>query len=301
MKVLITGVSGFVGSHLARHLLERQYEVAGTFIRDKPRLPGVELYEADLLEPDALAGALEATAPEAIVHLAGLSHIGDSWSRPARYFQVNIVGTENLLQAASGVRMVAASSAAVYGEVPEEEQPIPESRPPAPHSPYAWTKAAMERLVLAQGAVVARSFNITGGGQIPTFALPAFAEQLAAIQRQNLSPVLRVGNLAARRDFLHIQDAVEGYRLLLEGGEAGAVYNLGSGEAVSIEDALGRLIAISGLQAEVEIDESKFRPVDLPLLQADIGRLRGLGWSPCRSLDDALRDLWQAASSQPLE
>ncbi len=296
MKVLITGVSGFVGSRLAEHLQERGYEVAGTFIRERPRLGEVELYEADLLEPEALERSVAGAAPEAVIHLAGLSHIGDSWSRPGRYFQVNVLGTENLLKAAAGVRIVVASSAAVYGEVLEEEQPIRETRLPAPQSPYAWTKAAMERLALFQGAVVARCFNITGAGQATTFALPAFAAQLAAIRRDGLAPVLRVGNLAARRDFLHVDDAVEGYRLLLEGAEAGTVYNLGSGEAVSIEHALERLIAISGLRVEVEIDESKFRPVDLPLLRADIERLRGLGWSPARSLEEALRDLWQAAA-----
>ena len=296
MKVLITGVSGFVGSRLAGHLQERGHEIAGTFIREPPELPGVELYEVDLLEPEALGRSIARAAADAVIHLAGLSHIGDSWSRPARYFQVNVVGTENLLKAAAGVRMVAASSAAVYGDVSVEEQPIPEIRLVAPQSPYAWTKAAMERLVLSRGAVVARSFNITGAGQATTFALPAFAAQLAAIHRQSLPAILRVGNLAAKRDFVHVDDAVEGYRILLEEGEGGTVYNLGSGRAVSVEHALERLIAISGVEAEVTIDEGKFRPVDLPLLQADIERLSGLGWSPAKSLEDALRDLWEAAA-----
>ncbi len=296
MRVLITGVSGFVGSRLAGYLQGRGHEVAGTFIREPPELPGVELHEADLLDTEALARSIDAAAPEAVVHLAGLSHIGESWSDPALYFQVNVVGTENLLQLAAGVRLVAASSAAVYGEVPEAQQPISEERPVAPHSPYAWTKAAMERLMLLQGAAVARSFNITGAGQAPNFALPAFAAQLAAIRERGLPPVLSVGNLAARRDFLHVDDAVEAYRILVERGEPRTVYNLGSGEAVSIEEALQRLIALSGIEVRVEIDESKFRPVDVPLLQADTRRLRGLGWRPERSLDNALRDLWQAAS-----
>jgi GDP-4-dehydro-6-deoxy-D-mannose reductase len=296
MRVLITGVSGFVGSRLAGHLQGHGHKIAGTFIREPPELPGVELFEADLLDTEALGRSIDAAAPEAVIHLAGLSHIGESWSDPALYFQVNVVGTENLLQAAAGVRLVAASSAAVYGEVSDEEQPIPETHPVAPHSPYAWTKAAMERLVLLHGAVVARSFNITGAGQAPNFALPAFAAQLAGIQRSDLPPVLSVGNLAARRDFLHVDDAVAAYRILLEQGEAGAVYNLGSGEAVSIEEALLRLIALSGVEAQVEIDESKFRPVDVPLLRADIRHLCGLGWRPERTLEDALRDLWQAVA-----
>ncbi len=298
MRVLITGAAGFVGSQLSRRLAAEGHDVAGTYIGAPPDLAGVELYEADLLDPAALAQAVAKARPEAVVHLAGLSHVGESWRRPAEYFRVNVLGAENMLRAAAGARLVAASSAEVYGAVPEREQPIPESRAVAPQSPYALTKAAMERLALAAGAVVVRSFNIVGPGQASRFALPAFAGQLAAIHAGRQRPVLQVGNLAARRDFLHVEDAVAGYRAVLERGEPGGVYNLGSGQALSIADALERLIALSGVEARVEVDEARFRPVDLPLLAADGSRLRALGWAPQRTLDDALRDLWAASASR---
>lgn len=295
MRVLISGISGFVGSRLADHLTSGGNEVAGTYIHETPSLVGVELYEADLLDLSALQRVVEGFQPEVVVHLAGLSHVGESWSHWGEYFRVNTLGTENLLRAAKGVRTVAASSAEIYGQVPEEEQPIAEDRAPAPQSPYAMTKAAAERLALMQGAVVVRSFNIVGPGQAPNFALPSFAGQLAAIQRQERAPVIRVGNLAARRDFVHVDDAVGAYELLLERGDPGEIYNLGRGQAYGIGEALERLVVVSGIDAAVEVDPDRVRPVEIPLLLADIDRLRALGWSPTRTLDDALEDLWATA------
>lgn len=293
MRVLITGVSGFVGSHLARYLAARGHRVSGTYIRGTPDLDGVELFDVDLLDAPALARVVAASEPEVIVHLAGLSHVGDSFSRPADYFQINVLGTENLQEAAPGIRLIAASSAEVYGAVPEADQPIAESRLPAPQSPYAMTKAAMERLVLTRSAVIVRSFNIVGPGQLQTFALPAFALQLAAIRARCQEPVLKVGNLSARRDFIHVDDAVRAYERLLAPTEEGGIYNLGSGEAHSIEEALARLIEISGVSPEVKVDPDRCRPIDLPLLQADNRRLQRLGWVRSKNLDDALRDLWR--------
>ncbi len=298
MHVLVTGISGFVGPRLARHLLERGDRVSGTYLVDHPAFPeaaDVRLFEVDLQDSAALERAVREAAPDAIVHLAGLSHVGESWSRMPDYFRVNVLGTENLLAVAAGRPVVIASSAEVYGLVPEEEQPIAEERTVDPRTPYALTKAASERLALLRGAVVARAFNLVGPGQSPKFALPTFAEQLAAIGRREREPVLRVGNLSARRDFVHVDDGVEAFRLLAEKGERGGVYNIASGRAFSIDQALERLMAVSGVAARVEPDPERMRPVDLPLLQGDAGRLRALGWDPRRTLDDALADLWAAA------
>lgn len=293
MRVLITGVSGFVGYRLARHLLERGHDVAGTYLRDRPEIPGAELVDLDLGDAVLLETTVRRLAPEVVVHLAGLSHVGESWSRPGDYFTVNVLGTENLLRQLSGIRVLAASSAEVYGHVPEGEQPIPEDRPVSPQSPYALTKGAMERLVLAtDGGIVMRSFNIVGPGQAPNFALPAFARQLAAIRGGTQEPVLRVGNLTARRDFIHIDDAVEAIELLAREGTPGSCYNLGSGAAFSISEMLARLVAVSGVETEIAEDQARYRPVDLPLLRADNRRLLALGWSPGRDLDSALSDLW---------
>jgi GDP-4-dehydro-6-deoxy-D-mannose reductase len=296
MHLLLTGVGGFVGSRLARLLLAHGERVSGTFFDEVPRAPGVTLYEADLLDAAAMAAAVRAAAPDAVVHLAGLSHVGESWTRMAEYFRVNVLGTENLLAAAAGRRVVVASSAEVYGVVPESEQPIGEQRQLDPRTPYALTKAAAERLALGRGAVVARCFNLVGPGQSARFALPAFAAQLAAIARGEREAVLRVGNLSARRDFVHVDDGAEAYRLLAERGRPGETYNLASGRAFSLAEALDRLVGIAGVPARIEIDPERVRAVDLPLLAGDAGRLRALGWKPRRGLDEALADLWTEAS-----
>jgi GDP-4-dehydro-6-deoxy-D-mannose reductase len=220
----------------------------------------------------------------------------------ADYFRVNVLGTERVLAASAGVpKVVVASSAEVYGAVPEAEQPIGEDREPAPASPYALTKAAGERLALEAGAVVVRSFNLLGAGQSPTFALPSFARQLAAIARGDREPVLRVGNLSARRDFVHAGAGAEGYRLLAESGRAGEIYNLASGEASSIEQMLDRLVAIAGVTARIETDPERLRPVDVPLLCGDAARLRQLGWDPFAGgggVDAALAELWREAREE---
>ena len=298
MRVLISGVSGFVGRRLARHLVESGDEVAGMATERDFAIAGVKLQVADLLEPSSLAAAVERFDPEVVVHLAGLSHVGESWRRVAAYFDVNVLGTENLLAASRGRRFVLASSAEIYGPVPEAEQPIPEERPVAPPSPYAVTKAAAERLALRAGrAIIVRSFNLVGPGQSHRFALPAFAVQLAAIRDGRQEPVLAVGNLEARRDFLHVDDGVAGYRVLAERGEEGQVYNLGSGEDWSMRQALDLLMDVAGVAARVEIDPLRFRPVDLPLLRADTRRLRALGWAPRRGLREALQDLWEEVAA----
>ncbi len=294
MRVLLTGASGFIGSRLARALTAEGHEVWGTTLSGGAVPAGIAALELDLRDERQLAAVIEAARPEAIVHLAGLSHVGRSWSAPGEYFQVNVVGSRNLLAAAAGRRLLVASSAEVYGAVPEAEQPIGEDRPLLPGTPYALTKAALELLARPGGATVVRAFNVVGPGQSTDFALPAFAAQLAAIRAGSRAPVLSVGNLAARRDFVHVDDAVEAYRVLLARGEPGAAYNLGSGEAASVEEALSGLIELSGCAVRVEPDPARFRPLDVPLLVADAARLRALGWRPRRDLAAALADLWQA-------
>lgn len=298
MRVLITGIAGFVGSRLARHLLERGDQVSGTYLDVAPVMDGVDLYEADVADRDAVERAVRAAEPDAIVNLAGLSHIGDSWDWQLMpgYFWVNIVGTENVLAAAAGRPVVIASSGDVYGAVPEAEQPVPEDRPIAPQTPYALTKAAAERLAAARGAVIVRSFNLIGPGQAPKFALASWAAQLAAIRKGEKEPVLEVGDLSTARDFVHVDDGAAAYRLLAEKGERGGVYNLATGKATRMREALQRLIEIAGIApGGIEVREGVYppRPFDVPCLSGDASRLRTLGWTPERTLDDALSDLWK--------
>ena len=296
MRVFVTGAGGFLGPHLLQELRRRGHEVAGSYLGHRPQFDGIELYEADLLDRASLLRAFGEAQPDAVVHLAGLSHVGESWNRIAEYFDANVLGTENVLAAAAGRRVLVASSAEVYGLVPEEEQPIREERPLAPRTPYALTKAAAERLALRAGAVVVRTFNLIGPGQARTFALPAFAEQLAAIAR-GAEPVLRVGNLTARRDFVAVEDGARGYAVALERAAAGDAYNLASGRAWTIREALDRLLQVAGLEVRVTEDPARLRPVDMPLLCGDARRLRELGWRPESSLDDAVARLWRSIAA----
>jgi GDP-4-dehydro-6-deoxy-D-mannose reductase len=293
MRVLVTGVSGFVGHHLARTLVARGHEVSGTFLDESVQIPGVALHPLDLTAgpervASELASAVAAARPERIVHLAGLAHVGRSWQEMPAYFRVNLLGTEAVLAAAGDVPVLLASSAEVYGVVPEPEQPIAETRVPAPVSPYALTKAAGERLVLARDGIVMRAFNMTGPGQSPRFALPAFAQQLAAIEAGRQPPTLMVGNLEARRDFVHVADGAEAMALLVEAGRRGGTYNIASGRACSIREALDLLLAVSGVAVEIALDERYLRPSDIALLCGSAEPLARLGWAPRRPIVDAV-------------
>jgi len=295
MTLLITGITGFLGSHLARSFIDAGEEVHGLATDIGSEIAGAELHDADLLDVEALRRVIESSQPEAIVHFAGLSHVGESWRRPGDYLRINFTGTWNLLDAAGDVPVVFASSGEVYGKVPEDEQPIREDRPLDPRSPYAMTKACAEELALRHGGIVMRFFNIIGPGQSRKFALPSFADQLAAIRRGEQEPVLRVGDLSPRRDFTHVADAVAGIRTLVERGERGGVYNLATGEDHSIQEVLESLRRISGVGCEIERDPARMRPVEIPLLRGESARLRELGWRPRRGLDDALDEIWREA------
>ncbi|MEM1178676.1 MAG: GDP-mannose 4,6-dehydratase [Acidobacteriota bacterium] len=301
MRILITGVTGFIGSHLGRYLRDLpDVDVHGLAAHaEPPSHLGVPVVNADVTDQGALVSVIERLEPDAIIHLAGLSHVGESWKRPGDYLQVNFGGTRNLVHAAAGRTVVFASSAEVYGNVAESEQPIREERPLDPRSPYAMTKACAEQVALDHGAIVVRSFNTIGPGQGRHFALPSFASQLAAIQRGDQEAVIHVGDLSPRRDFLHVADAVRGYEAVLRRGERGHVYNLASGKAHSIQEALDALRRISGVEAQVERDPARVRPVDVPLLSGDIRSIGELGWTPELSFEDALADLWRDILEHP--
>lgn len=298
MRVLVTGAAGFFGRHLCRHLAAAGDTVVGTCLHGEAVPEGSELHELDVRDGAAVHALVARLRPDAVIHLAALSHVGDSWRRPDAYFQANVLGAEQVFRAAAGARLLFVSSAEVYGLVPDELQPIREDQPVAPRSPYALTKAAAERLAAAAGAVTARCFNLLGPGQATTFALPSFAAQLAAIERGEREPVLRVGNLAARRDFVHVADAAAALRLLLERGAAATTYNVARGEAHSIGELLDRLRTLSGLAVRLEPDAALMRPVDTPLLCGRAERLSLLGWSPRLPLDTALAELWAEARAR---
>ncbi len=297
LRILVTGATGFVGRRLAERLAAAGHWVGAAAI-DQQELPfAAERFAVDIRNADSLSAAVGQFVPDRIVHLAALSHVGESWRRIPEYFAINVLGVENVLGAARGCPVLFMSSAEVYGLVPDAEQPIVESRALSPRTPYALTKASAERLALAAGATVVRSFNLIGAGQAPNFALPSFAAQLAAIER-GAPPQLSVGNLSARRDFVHIEDAVSALVQLAEAPQPGAVLNLASGVDHSIAELLERLIALSGQTVSCAEDPEKLRPVDVPRLCGDASRLRVLGWEPALGVDRALADLLAEARAR---
>lgn len=307
MRVLVTGAAGFVGSWLVRGLVADGHVVIAAgqqghaFPDDRG---GAEWVGMDMASDESVRETVARAAPEAVFHLAGQASVGDSFRDPLGTWDVNATGTLRIASALPrGARLLLVSSAEAYGAVPEDEQPIGEDRPLRPCNPYAASKAAAEMAALQAGGpggvdiVVARSFNHTGPGQDTRFALSSFARQLALIRAGDAEPVLRVGNLSARRDLLDVRDVVRAYVRLMERGEPGGVYNVCSGHARAMAEAVDELVEISGTRARVEVDPERVRPVDVPLLLGDNARLRALGWAPEIPFRQTLSDLleWQAA------
>jgi GDP-4-dehydro-6-deoxy-D-mannose reductase len=303
---LITGAAGFAGSHLAELALEEGAEVCGTLLPgartdNLARLGGpVRAVPCDLTEPGAAARVLTEVAPDRVFHLAGVSVVGTSWANRAEVLRQNLDGTFQLLEGlrARPVPCLLVSSAELYGAVPESAQPISETQPVAPLSPYALSKACQELYagyyVRAERVpiVLARAFNHVGPRQAPGFVWSDIAYQVAAIEQDRRPPVLEVGTLTTRRDFTDVRDVVRAYWMALEQGTPGEVYNVASGRAVSIQEVVDGFLALASRPIEVRVAADRVRPIDLPLLLGDAGRLRArTGWKPQIPLEQSLADV----------
>jgi len=308
VRVLVTGAGGFVGGHLVEFLRAEHpdWEIHGVVL---PRAgiswsgaAGLNVLEADLDDPPAAAGVLDAVRPDRIVHLAGQSSVHLSWLDPGGTLRTNVLGIVHVLDAARdrGLRpaVLVVGSAEEYGMVDPSEIPIRETTPLRPSSPYAVSKVAQGALALLYGpaggmrVVLTRTFHHTGPGRGEAFAESSFARQLAEVERGLRPPVLQVGNLEAVRDFADVRDVVRAYWALLEHGEAGGVYNVCSGRGRPIRELLDLLLSASGARVEVRIDPARLRPADVPVLVGDCARLRAAtGWAPAIPLERTLREL----------
>lgn len=254
----------------------------------------------DICDLDSLAQAIEAARPDVIFHLAA---IVDTVETPSvdELTRVNVGGTETLLAAATqhapGARIVFTSSAFVYGSTTPEEQPIDESQALLPLTPYGESKVAAEKAVLdfvAAGgdAVIARAFQHTGPGHVGAYALSDWAEQLARLKATGESGAIATGNLDVERDYLDVRDVATAYIALAERGERGRIYNVASGEPVTMRALLEGLIAASEVDATIETDPARLRSVDQPSVYADVSALKGdTGWNRAYSLEQTLADL----------
>jgi GDP-4-dehydro-6-deoxy-D-mannose reductase len=306
--ILITGIGGFVGSHLADSLVQdRTINVVGIIHPTHPvqhleERSQITIYREDILKPASLKRLLRKISPEEIYHLAGLAHVHESWKYRKETIQANFMGTFHLLEAcrklSSFPKVLLVGSAESYGIVAEDKQPISESFPLSPSSPYAVSKIAQETLgqLYAQSeklpVYLCRSFNHTGPRQKETFVCSAFAKQIAMAENEQAPAVIEVGNLTARRDFSDVRDVVQAYQSILKYGLRGEPYNVSSGSAVSIEGILQTLLSFSKRQFEIRVDRNKFRPVDMPLLLGTYEKLQHqTGWEPRFQIRTTLSDL----------
>ena len=310
MNVLITGITGFAGSHLAEYILAHHpgVQVHG-IIRWRSRMDNVasilgkvELHEADLKDMVSLKKVLAASRPERIFHLAAQSFVPTSWRLPAETFMINSVGQINLFESILDLkldpRIQIAGSSEEYGMVHPDEVPMKETNPLRPLSPYAVSKVAQDLLgyqyFKSYGLKVIRTrgFNHTGPRRGDVFVTSNFSKQVAEIEKGKREPVIHVGNLDAKRDFTDVRDMVRAYWLAAEKGEPGDVYNLGSGSAISMHQLLEMLSSLSRTKFRIQVDPDRLRPSDVQILLADASKFRALtGWAPTIPFEKTLSDL----------
>jgi GDP-4-dehydro-6-deoxy-D-mannose reductase len=314
-KAFITGISGFAGNALARFLLETgEYHVSGTYHSDKGLASldtiasQLSLHKVDLTKRQEIDSAVAQIKPDIVFHLAALASPAQSFTDPVLTFSTNTLGEINLLESVktrnqSIEKIIVISSAEVYGLVASQDLPLDEETSLRPVSPYAVSKIAQDFLGLqyyltAKLPVIrVRPFNHIGPGQKKSYAVAAFASQIALIEKDKQDPILHVGNLTARRDFTDVLDIVKAYELLAVKGRDGEVYNVGSGKSYEMSDVLSRLVALSKKEIRIEVDPDRFLPIDIPDNRADISKItRDTGWVPTISLDESLRnvlDYWR--------
>ncbi len=310
MRVLITGITGFVGSHLAEYALTQEgVEVYGT-VRWRSRLDNVEhlldrikLVDCDLRDGVAVRRTLEEVKPDYIFHLAAQSFVPTSWKAPAETFITNVISQLHILEAIRELglrdtRVHVAGSSEEYGMVYEHETPITEENPLRPLSPYAVSKVAQDLLAYQYHqsygiyTVRTRAFNHTGPRRGHVFVESDFTRQVALIEKGKKEPVIEVGNLEARRDFSDVRDIVRGYWLSLEMGEPGEVYNLGSGKAITIRELLDLILSFTDIEIEIRQVPERMRPSDVMLLVADYTKFhKATGWEPTIPLERTIEDL----------
>ncbi|MCC9077318.1 GDP-mannose 4,6-dehydratase [Litorilinea aerophila] len=318
MRVLLTGIAGFAGSHLAEYLLREPQatadvlppgealEIHGVIHRHDRRIQhlrsALHLHRGDLRNALWVSELIQQVQPDRILHLAAWSDVGGSWAQPWTTYELNIHCQLNLLEAvrrwAPDCRTLIVTSNEVYGLVQPEDLPIDEETPFRPNSPYGVSKVAQDMMGLQYWnshripTIRARSFNHIGPGQSDDFVASAFARQIAEIEAGLREPVVAVGNLEAQRDFTDVRDVVRAYWLVINRGEPGQVYNIGRGEARPVRWLLDTLLQLTPAQVSVTQDPTRLRPSDVPISVCDNRRLvAATGWQPRVTLQDSLRDL----------
>ncbi len=308
-RVLVTGVTGFAGSHLVDYMITRgDCEIFGTQ-RWRSPTQNIEhigdrmtLIECDLRDASSTRDMLEKVRPDFIFHLAAQSFVPTSWNAPSESLTTNVLGQVNIFEAVRRIglpcRIQLACSSEEYGMVYPDEVPIKETNPLRPLSPYAVSKVAQDMLGYQYwmswklDSVRTRGFNHEGPRRGPVFVASDFAKQIADIEKHRKPPVVHVGNLDALRDFTDVRDMVRAYWLALEKCEPGEVYNICSGKAWKIRDMLDHLLGLSKVKIEVRQDPARLRPSDVPILLGDYSKFAKVtGWEPTIPFEQTLVDM----------
>jgi GDP-4-dehydro-6-deoxy-D-mannose reductase len=309
MDILITGITGFAGSHLADFILkEKLGNVIGIHrwrsdLRNiRHILDKIVLHECDLRDAFSVRDLIETVKPDKIFHLAAQSFVPTSWKAPTESLTTNIVGQLNIFEAVKKLGIdpwiQLACSSEEYGKVYEDELPIKETNPLRPLSPYAVSKVGQDLLgyqyyeSFGTKVVRTRAFNHTGPRRAHVFVVSDFSKQIVEIEKGVKDPVIYVGNLESRRDFTDVRDTVRAYWLSLEKCEPGEVYNICSGTTWYIRDMLNKLIEKSKVDIEIKHDPNRMRPSDVPILLGDNSKfVAATGWSTEISFDQTLEDI----------
>ena len=309
MKSLIIGGAGFVGAYLIRHLKDDLgQKVAVTKMKSETIFAeGADVYDLNILEKEEIVRLLKRVRPDYVFHLAAQSSVSVAWKNPQLTIDVNIKGGVNVLEALRKLdyhpRVLLIGSGEEYGHIRQEEMPIGEENPVRPGNIYAATKSCQNMFgkIYADAywldVMMVRAFNHIGPNQAPLFVAADFCKQTAEIEAGKRDAVIKVGNLKVKRDFTDVRDVVRAYGLLIKKGKAGETYNVGSGHAIAIEDLLQMVLNYSTSQIRIETDSQKLRPVDVPVIEADIGKITEVtGWKPEIPLKQTIRetlDYWR--------
>jgi GDP-4-dehydro-6-deoxy-D-mannose reductase len=316
MRTLITGIDGFVGSHLAEYLLGiGGVEVHGIVV-DPGKTPNLThvrssltLHRADVLDSGQILQLVSTIRPERILHLAGQAYVPASFDDPASTFHTNIIGGVSVLEAARKTAqqgnvnpsVLIVSTGEVYGRVePPERQPITEESPLAPNNPYAASKAGIDLIAqqyhrsFGVDVIVVRPFNHAGPRQSPIFVCSDFGKQLAEIALGKRAPTMKVGNIDTKRDFTDVRDVVRAYWSLFDRNSDNDVFNVCSGRAIAIREILDMLRDIAGVSVDVVREQHRVRPYDVPMVVGSYDRLkRATGWSPSIPIRKTLEDVFE--------
>lgn len=308
-KALIIGAAGFVGNYLIDHI---QKDCIWSIIvtkmpHEKIEKNGVDVRNLDIMDKQSVGDLLNEICPDYIFHLAAQSSVALSWKSPGLTVDVNIKGTLNVLDAIRELdykpRVLLIGSGEEYGYVKPSEVPVNEDNVLRPGNIYAATKACQNMLgkiysqAYGMDIMMVRAFNHVGPNQAPLFVVSDFCKQVAEIEKGLHEPVMRVGNLSARRDFSDVRDVVRAYTLLMEHGQAGENYNVGSGKAIAIQEILDMILSFAKTSITVEVDPARLRPVDVPVIEADVSKVVDCtGWKLKIPLEQTVKetlDFWR--------